>query len=75
MCSGEQENCYRAEQLVDSFSSHTYGKRLTSDSSWEFLKIENMRIKLNSPEQFLCTKLTWKFFFGEEIEKKKTIRD
>ena len=24
---------------------HVYGKRQTSDSSWEFLKIENVQIK------------------------------
>ena len=27
------------------FEHHVYGKRQTSDSSWEFLKIENEQIK------------------------------
>ena len=31
--------------LVESFKLHVYGKRQTSDSSWEFLKIENEQIE------------------------------
>ena len=27
------------------FKLHVYGKRQTSDSSWEFLKIENEQLK------------------------------
>ena len=34
---------------------HVYAQRQTSDSSWEFLRIEKKQIK-NCPEQFLCIK-------------------
>ena len=30
---------------IREFKLHLYGKRQTSDSSWEFLKIENEQIK------------------------------
>ena len=31
--------------VLESFKLHVYGKRKTSDSSWEYLKIENEQIK------------------------------
>ena len=30
---------------IKEIKSHVYGKRQTSDSSWEFLRIENKQIK------------------------------
>ena len=33
---------------IREFKLHVYGKRQTSDSSWEFLKMENERIKNSS---------------------------
>ena len=41
--------------VIREFKLHLYGKRQTSDSSWEFLKIENEHIK-NSSKQFLWMK-------------------
>ena len=32
-------------ELSREFKLHVYGKRKTSDSTWEFLKIENEKIK------------------------------
>ena len=31
--------------VLESFKLHVYGKRKTSDLSWEYLKIENEQIK------------------------------
>ena len=31
--------------VLESFKLHLYGKRQTSNSSWEFLKIENEKMK------------------------------
>ena len=31
--------------LIREFKLHVYGKRQTSDSSWEYLNIENEQIK------------------------------
>ena len=31
--------------VLEPFKLHVYGKRKTSDLSWEFLKIENEQIK------------------------------
>ena len=31
--------------IIREFKHHVYGKQQTSDSSWEFLKIENEQIK------------------------------
>ena len=31
--------------VIESFKIHVYAKRQTSDSSWEFLRIENKQMK------------------------------
>ena len=51
--------------------SHVYGKRQTSFSSWEFLKIENKQIK-SCPEQFLCLKLAWNYLCLSRSNKQLT---
>ena len=33
-------------KIAKEIKSHVYGKRQKSDSSWEFLRIENKQIKL-----------------------------
>ena len=55
-------------KIIRGFNLHVYGKRQTSNSSWEFLKIKNEQIKIFqgtiiSPKrnwkQFLC-KILWR---------------
>ena len=41
----DQTEARRAEKYIGEIKIHVYGKPLTSDSSWEFLKIENKKIK------------------------------
>ena len=35
----------KEREAIREIKIHVYGKPLTSDSSWEFLKIENKKIK------------------------------
>ena len=52
----------------DSREIHVYGKRQTSDESWEFLRLENKQIK-KCPEQFLRIKLAWNYLFLSRSNK------
>ena len=49
---------------------HVYGKRQTSDSSWEFLKIENEQIK-TAPKIFMDKKLRETTYLCVEIMNSK----
>ena len=40
---------------------HVYGKRQTSDSSWEFLKIENEQIKRSAQNNSYGWKIAWNY--------------
>ena len=53
---------------------HVYRKRRTSDSSLEFLRIENKQIKTVSNDSYgeSCHKLT--YYFVEAIKSKQKIR-
>ena len=39
------KNFFVAKARLVDFKSHVYDKRQTSDSSWEFVRIENKQIK------------------------------
>ena len=48
--------------LCREFKLHVYCKRQTSDSSWEFLKIENEQIK-TARNSSLWIKIAWDYWF------------
>ena len=61
----------RGETCVNrDIETNVCGKRQTSDSSWEFLRIENKQIKA-VPEQFLWIKLEWNYSFSVEVINSK----
>ena len=48
-------------QVVREIKSHVYGKQQTSDSSWEFLRIENKQIK--TVQNNSSDKLAWNYLY------------
>ena len=50
---------------------HVYAKRQTSDSGWEFLRIEDKQIK-PVQKKFLCIKLAWNYLFFSWNNKQLT---
>ena len=40
-----ERTCIADQLLIREIKSHVYAKRQTSDSSWEFLRIETRQIK------------------------------
>ena len=56
-------------QPVESLSIHVYRKRQTSDSSLEFLKIENEQIKTAQNNINVDKKLCETTILGEEINE------
>ena len=56
--------CIADQLLIREIKSHVYAKRQTSDSCWEFLRIENKQIKIVQSNS-LCIKLEWHYLFFE----------
>ena len=56
-------------RYIGEVRNHAYGKRQTSYSSWEFLKIWNKQIKTVQTETILKDKTSEKFFFFWRINK------
>ena len=60
--SDTERTCIADQLLNREIKSHVYAKRQTSDSSWEFLRIENKQIKIVQNNS-LCIKLAWHYLF------------
>ena len=52
---------YFCVTLTITLKHHVYGKRQTSDSSWEFLKIENEQIKRSAQNNSYGWKIAWNY--------------
>ena len=52
---------------------HRYRKQQTSNSSWEFLRIENKEIKTVPNDSYVYNWHNTPFFFVEAIKSKQTI--
>ena len=62
-------------RYIGEIRNHAYGKRQTSDSSREFLKIQNKQIKTVQTETILKDKTSEKLFFsGESINSKRQVK-
>ena len=48
------------ELIIREFKLHVNGKRQASDSSWEFLKIENAQIE-TAPNNSYGLKIAWNY--------------
>ena len=57
-----ERTCIADQLLIREIKGRVYAKRQTSDSSWEFLRIENKQTKIVQNNS-LCIKLAWHYLF------------